>query len=75
VNNYITIALMMKIIKSAIGMIALAFTSLILITCSPFQIANNLVENTMANRINVHYNFMSKYVHPSKSKYRYLVTI
>jgi hypothetical protein len=36
---------MMKIIKPAIGMIALAFTSLILITCSPFQTANNLVEN------------------------------
>ena len=29
---------MMKIIKSAIGMIVLAFTSLILITGSPFQI-------------------------------------
>ncbi len=28
---------------------------------------NNLVDNTMANRINVHYNFMSKYVHPSKA--------
>jgi hypothetical protein len=36
---------MMKIIKPAIGMIALAFTSLILITGSPFQTANNLVEN------------------------------
>ena len=36
---------MMKIIKSAIGMIALAFTSLILITGYPFQTANNLVEN------------------------------
>jgi len=36
---------MMKIIKSAIGMIVLAFTSLILFTGSPFQIANNLVEN------------------------------
>jgi hypothetical protein len=36
---------MMKIIKSAIGMIILAFTSLMLITGSPFQTANNLVEN------------------------------
>ena len=32
-------------IKPAIGMIVLAFTSLILITGSPFQIANNLVES------------------------------
>ena len=32
-------------IKPAIGMIVLAFTSLILITGSPFQIATNLVEN------------------------------
>jgi hypothetical protein len=45
VNNYITIALMMKIIKPAIGMIALAFTSLILITGSPFQITNDLINN------------------------------
>ena len=36
---------MMKI-KPAIGMIVLAFTSLIFITGSPFQIATNLVENT-----------------------------
>ena len=36
---------MMKIIKPAIDMIVLAFTSLILFTGSPFQIANNLVEN------------------------------
>ena len=35
----------MKIIKSAIGMIVLTFTSLILITGSPFQITSNLVEN------------------------------
>jgi hypothetical protein len=35
----------MKIIKSAIGIIVLAFTSLIFITGSPFQTANNLVEN------------------------------
>ena len=35
----------MKIKKSAICMIVLAFTSLILITGSPFQIATNLVEN------------------------------
>ncbi len=34
----------MKIIKSAIGLIVLTFTSLILITGSPFQTANNLVE-------------------------------
>jgi hypothetical protein len=43
VNNYITITLIK--IKPAIGMIVLAFTSLILITGSPFQIVNNLVEN------------------------------
>jgi hypothetical protein len=36
---------MIKIKKSAIGMFVLAFTSLILITGSPFQTANNLVEN------------------------------
>jgi hypothetical protein len=36
---------MIKIKKSAIGMIVLAFTSLVLITGSPIQIANNLVEN------------------------------
>ena len=45
VNNYITIALMMKIIKSAIGMIVLAFTSLILLTGSPFQITSDLVKS------------------------------
>jgi hypothetical protein len=36
---------MIKIKKSAIGMIVLAFTSFILITGSPFQIATNLVQN------------------------------
>ena len=36
---------MMKIKKSAISLIVLAFTSLILITGSPFQISSNLVEN------------------------------
>ena len=36
---------MMKIKKSAITLIVLAFTSLILITGSPFQISSNLVEN------------------------------
>ena len=36
---------MMKIKKSAISLIVLAFTSLILITGSPFQIPSNLVEN------------------------------
>jgi len=45
VNNYIISTFMVKIIKSAIGMIVLAFTSLVLFTGSPFQIANNLVEN------------------------------
>ena len=35
----------MKILTSAIGLIVLAFTSFILITGSPFQIATNLVEN------------------------------
>ena len=35
----------MKQKKSAIGLIVLAFICLILITGSPFQIANNLVEN------------------------------
>jgi hypothetical protein len=38
---------MMKLKKSAIGLIVLAFTSLILITGSPFQIASNLVENNV----------------------------
>ncbi len=36
---------MMKLKKPAIGMILLAFTSLILIAGSPFQSASNLVEN------------------------------
>ena len=36
---------MMKLNKSAIGLIVLAFTSLILITGSPFQILTYLVEN------------------------------
>ena len=36
---------MIKIKKSAIGMFVLAFTTLLLITGSPVQIANNLVEN------------------------------
>ena len=35
----------MIIKKSVIGMIVLVFTSLILTAGSPFQIANNLVEN------------------------------
>ena len=35
----------MIIKKSIIGMIVLVFTSLILTAGSPFQIANNLVEN------------------------------
>jgi hypothetical protein len=35
----------MIIKKSVIGIILLAFTSIILTTGSPFQIANNLVEN------------------------------
>jgi hypothetical protein len=35
----------MIIKKSVIGIILLTFTSLILTTGSPFQIANNLVEN------------------------------
>jgi hypothetical protein len=44
VNNYTKITFM-KIKMSAIDIFLLAFTSLILITGSPFQIANNLVEN------------------------------
>ena len=35
----------MIIKKSVIGIILLAFTSIIFTTASPFQIANNLVEN------------------------------
>jgi hypothetical protein len=44
VNNYTTITFM-KIKKSTIGMVVVAFTSLILITGSPFQISSSLVEN------------------------------
>ena len=35
----------MKLKKSAIGLIVLALTSIVLITGSPFQISSNLVEN------------------------------
>ena len=35
----------MIIKKSGIGIILLTFTSIILTTCPPFQIANNLIEN------------------------------
>lgn len=41
-KKYKTITFM-KIKKSAIGLIVLALMSIILITGSPFQIANNLV--------------------------------
>ncbi len=51
VNEDITITLKFRL--SAIAIIVLAFTSIILITGSPFQLANNLIENNGALSIKI----------------------